>query len=144
MGKDAVTFMNRLYVNAWTNLAVGRCRYGVLLRDDGFIYDDGVVARISEDRFHVTTTTGGAPRVLALMEDYLQTEWSELKVWLTSTTEQWAVIAVQGPRAREVLAGLVDVDISASALPAHERRPRAHLRCADAAVSRELHRGAGL
>jgi sarcosine oxidase subunit alpha len=117
VGKDAVTFMNRLYVNAWTNLAVGRCRYGVLLRDDGFIYDDGVVARISEDCFHVTTTTGGAPRVLALMEDYLQTEWSQLKVWLTSTTEQWAVIAVQGPRAREVLAGLVDVDISASAFP---------------------------
>ena len=72
----------------------------MLLRDDGFIYDDGVVARIGEDRFHVTTTTGGAPRVLALMEDYLQTEWSELKVWLTSTTEQWAVIAVQGPNAR--------------------------------------------
>jgi sarcosine oxidase subunit alpha len=117
VGKDAVTFMNRLYVNAWTNLAVGRCRYGVLLRDDGFIYDDGVVARISEECFHVTTTTGGAPRVLAMMEDYLQTEWSQLKVWLTSTTEQWAVIAVQGPRAREVLAGLIDVDISAAAFP---------------------------
>ena len=79
----------------------GRCRYGILLRDDGFIYDDGVVARIGEDRFHVTTTTGGAPRVLAMMEDYLQTEWPDLKVWLTSTTEQWAVIAVQGPKARE-------------------------------------------
>ncbi len=52
----------------------------------------------------MTTTTGGAPRVLALMEDYLQTEWPELEVWLTSTTEQWAVIAVQGPKAREVLA----------------------------------------
>jgi sarcosine oxidase subunit alpha len=65
----------------------------------------------------VTTTTGGAPRVLAMMEDYLQTEWSQLKVWLTSTTEQWAVIAVQGPRAREVLAGLIDVDISAAAFP---------------------------
>ena len=126
VGKDAVTFMNRLYVNAWTNLAVGRCRYGMLLRDDGFIYDDGVVARIGEDRFHVTTTTGGAPRVLALMEDYLQTEWPELKVWLTSTTEQWAVIAVQGPSAREVLAGLVDVDISASAFP-HMSVARGHV-----------------
>ena len=125
VGKDAVTFMNRLYVNAWTSLAVGRCRYGVLLRDDGFVYDDGVVARISEECFHVTTTTGGAPRVLAMMEDYLQTEWSQLKVWLTSTTEQWAVIAVQGPRAREVLAGLVDVDIGAARVPAHERRTRA-------------------
>jgi len=117
VGSDAVTFMNRMYVNAWDKLATGRSRYGVLLRDDGFVYDDGVVARISADRFHVTTTTGGAPRVLALMEDYLQTEWSELNVWLTSTTEQWAVIAVQGPAARAVLAGLVDIDISAPAMP---------------------------
>jgi sarcosine oxidase subunit alpha len=117
VGSDAVTFMNRMYVNAWDKLAVGRSRYGVLLRDDGFVYDDGVVARIAADRFHVTTTTGGAPRVLALMEDYLQTEWNDLNVWLTSTTEQWAVIAVQGPAARTVLAGLVDIDISAPALP---------------------------
>lgn len=118
VGKDAVAFMNRLYVNGWTSLAVGRCRYGILLRDDGFIYDDGVVARIAEDRFHVTTTTGGAARVLAMMEDFLQTEWRDLSVWLTSTTEQWAVIAVQGPRARQVLEPLVrDVDLSAAALP---------------------------
>jgi sarcosine oxidase subunit alpha len=117
VGPDAVTFMNRLYVNAWNSLAVGRCRYGVLLRDDGFIYDDGVVARIAPECFHVTTTTGGAPRVLNMMEDYLQTEWPDLKVWLTSTTEQWAVIAVQGPSSRELLAGLVDVDISAAAFP---------------------------
>jgi sarcosine oxidase subunit alpha len=117
VGKDAVEFMNRLYVNAWGSLAIGRCRYGILLRDDGFVYDDGVVARIGADRFHVTTTTGGAPRVLALMEDYLQTEWQELSVWLTSTTEQWAVIAVQGPKARAVLEGLTDIDISAAALP---------------------------
>jgi sarcosine oxidase, subunit alpha len=117
VGSDAVTFMNRMYVNAWDRLAPGRSRYGVLLRDDGYVYDDGVVARITEDRFHVTTTTGGAPRVLALMEDYLQTEWSDLSVWLTSTTEQWAVIAVQGPAARAVLAALVDVDIGAQALP---------------------------
>jgi sarcosine oxidase subunit alpha len=89
----------------------------VLLRDDGFIYDDGVVARIAPECFHVTTTTGGAPRVLNMMEDYLQTEWPDLKVWLTSTTEQWAVIAVQGPSSRELLAGLVDVDISAAAFP---------------------------
>ncbi|HUE49134.1 MAG TPA: sarcosine oxidase subunit alpha family protein, partial [Steroidobacteraceae bacterium] len=117
VGQDAVTFMNRLYVNAWTSLAVGRCRYGLLLRDDGFVYDDGVAARVSENRFHVTTTTGGAPRVLAMMEDYLQTEWSDLKVWLTSTTEQWAVVAVQGPNARAVLTDLVDIDLTAGALP---------------------------
>ncbi len=118
VGKDAVTFMNRMYVNAWTSLAVGRCRYGVLLRDDGFIFDDGVVARTAEDRFHVTTTTGGAARVLGLMEDYLQTEWPDLSVWLTSTTEQWAVIAVQGPNSRRVLEELVEgVDISAQSMP---------------------------
>ncbi|MFL6605224.1 MAG: sarcosine oxidase subunit alpha family protein [Steroidobacteraceae bacterium] len=118
VGKDAATFMNRMYVNAWTNLGVGRAKYGVLLRDDGFVYDDGVVARTAENRFHVTTTTGGAARVLGLMEDYVQTEWTDLDVWLTSTTEAWAVIAVQGPNARKVLQLLVeDVDISAQALP---------------------------
>ena len=80
--------------------------------------DDGVVGRLASDRFHVTTTTGGAARVLAHMEDYLQTELPDLKVWLTSTTEQWAVIAVQGPKAREILAPLVEgIDISAAAMP---------------------------
>ncbi|MBS0364660.1 MAG: sarcosine oxidase subunit alpha family protein [Proteobacteria bacterium] len=117
VGRDAVEFMNRLYVNNWSSLAAGRCRYGILLRDDGYVYDDGVVARMAPDVFHVTTTTGGAPRVLALMEDYLQTEWPQLSVWLTSTTEQWAVIAVQGPKAREVLAPLVDMDLGAAVLP---------------------------
>ena len=118
VGKDAATFMNRMYVNGWTTLAVGRSRYGVLLRDDGFIYDDGVVARTAEDRFHVTTTTGGAAGVLRLMEDYLQTEWPELNVWLTSITEQWSVIAVQGPNSRRVLEKLVEgVDMSAQAMP---------------------------
>jgi sarcosine oxidase, subunit alpha len=118
VGKDAVTFMNRLYVNNWSSLAVGRCRYGILCRDDGFVYDDGVVARTAENRFHVTTTTGGAARVLGLMEDYLQTEWPDLSVWLTSTTEQWAVVAVQGPNSRRVLEDLVEaVDISATAMP---------------------------
>ena len=118
VGPDAAEFLNRLYVNDWTNLAPGRARYGVLLRDDGFIYDDGVIARLAPDRFHVTTTTGGAARVLNLMEDYRQTEWQDLRVWLTSVTEQFAVIAVQGPHARRVLEPLVgDVDLSAGALP---------------------------
>jgi sarcosine oxidase, subunit alpha len=118
VGPDAAEFMNRLYINSWSGLGVGRSRYGILCREDGFIYDDGVVARTALDRFHVTTTTGGAPRVLALMEDYRQTEWPELRVWLTSTTEQWAVIAVQGPHARRVLEPLVsEIDLSAAALP---------------------------
>ena len=118
VGRDAATFLNRLYVNNWSTLAPGRARYGILLRDDGFVYDDGVVARLAEDRFHVTTTTGGAARVFAMMEDYIQTEWTDLSVWITSTTEQWAVVALQGPRARDVLAGLVSgVDLSPAALP---------------------------
>ncbi|MBS7540146.1 sarcosine oxidase subunit alpha [Ancylobacter lacus] len=118
VGPDAAEFMNRIYTNAWAKLEPGRLRYGVMLREDGFVMDDGVIGRMAPDRFHVTTTTGGAPRVLAHMEDYLQTEWPDLDVWLTSTTEQWAVIAVQGPKAREVLAPLVEaMDISRAAMP---------------------------
>ncbi len=117
-GPDAAEFLNRMYVNAWSKLAPGRCRYGVMLGENGFVMDDGVVGRLAPGRFHVTTTTGGAPRVLATMEDFLQTEWPDLRVWLTSVTEQWAVLAVQGPRARDVLAPLVDgMDISAGAMP---------------------------
>ncbi len=118
VGPDAAEFLNRLYTNPWKSLAPGRCRYGLLLREEGFIMDDGVAGRMAADRFHVTTTTGGAARVLNMMEDYLQTEWSDLNVWLTSTTEQWAVIAVQGPKARDVLASLVGgIDISREAFP---------------------------
>jgi sarcosine oxidase, subunit alpha len=118
VGPDAAELMNRLYINAWTKLEPGRCRYGVMLKEDGYIFDDGVVARLAPDRFHVTTTTGGAPRVFAHMEDYLQTEWPDLNVFLTSTTEQWSVMAVQGPKAREVIAPLIeDIDLSAAAFP---------------------------
>jgi sarcosine oxidase subunit alpha len=118
VGPDAAEFLNRIYVNSWTKLAPGRCRYGVMLREDGFVLDDGVVGRLAADRFHATTTTGGAAHVLAVMEDYLQTEWPHLDVWLTSTTEHWAVIAVQGPRSREVIAPLVEgIDLSDAAMP---------------------------
>jgi sarcosine oxidase subunit alpha len=117
-GPDAAAFLNRLYVNDLATLPVGRCRYGVLLRDDGYVFDDGVIARTAIDRFHVTTTTGGAGRVLALMEDYLQTEWPDMRAWLTSTTEQWAVIAVQGPASRRVIAPHIEgMDLSPEALP---------------------------
>ncbi|GAC1334683.1 MAG: sarcosine oxidase subunit alpha [Beijerinckiaceae bacterium] len=118
VGPDAAEFLNRIYVNDWSTLEPGRAGYGLMLREDGFILDDGVVARITPDRFHVTTTTGGATRVLAVMEDYLQTEWPDLDVWLTSTTEQWAVIAVQGPQARASIAPLVEgIDLSPAAMP---------------------------
>jgi sarcosine oxidase subunit alpha len=117
-GPDAAIFLERLYVNGFRKLAPGRARYGLLLREDGFILDDGVIGRVSENRFHVTTTTGGAARVLAMMEDYLQTEWPDLQVWLTSSTDEWGVIALQGPRARDILAPLVEgIDLTQSALP---------------------------
>lgn len=118
VGPDAAEFMNRMYTNPWMKLGVGRCRYGLLLGEDGFIRDDGVVGRIAQDRFHVTTTTGGAARVLNMMEDYLQMEWPDLKVSLTSTTEQWAVVAINGPNARKLIEPMVEgLDISDTAFP---------------------------
>jgi sarcosine oxidase subunit alpha len=113
VGPDAAEFLNRLYVNALATLKPGTCRYAVMLSEAGFVMDDGIVARLAENLFHVTTTTSGAARVLHHMEDYRQTEWPDLRVWLTSTTEHWAVLALQGPKAREILAPLCDTDISA-------------------------------
>jgi sarcosine oxidase, subunit alpha len=116
VGPDAAEFLNRMYTNPWKALEPGRCRYGLLLKEDGFITDDGVSARLAPDRFHLTTTTGGAARVLNMMEDYLQTEWPDLDVWLTSISEQWSVIALQGPKAREVIAPFVKgIDLSPEA-----------------------------
>ncbi len=115
-GPDAAAFLSRIYTGDFTDLASGQCRYGVLLGEDGFIRDDGIIARLAPDRFHVTTTTAGAAFVLHHMEDYLQTEFVGMRVWLTSVTEQWAVIAVQGPRAAEVLAPFLP-DIDPGAMP---------------------------
>jgi sarcosine oxidase, subunit alpha len=118
VGPDAAEFLNRLYINSFAKLGIGRCRYGLMLNEAGYVMDDGVVARLAQDRFHITTTSVGAAHVFSQMEDYLQTEWPELKVWFTSTTEQWATIAINGPRSREMLAPLVDdIDLSAAALP---------------------------
>lgn len=128
VGPDAVEFMNRMYTNPWTKLANGRCRYGLLLGDDGYIIDDGVIGRMSQDRFHVTTTTGGAARVLNMMEDYLQTEWPDLNVWLTSTTEQWSTIALNGPNAAKLLQPFVDdVLLTEDAFP--------HMSCTECTVA---------
>ncbi len=113
-GPDAGAFLERIYTGALAELSPGRCRYSVLLGEDGFIRDDGIVARLAPDRFHVTTTTGGAAFVLHHMEDYLQTEFPDLRAWLTSITEQFAVIAVQGPRAADLLAPFIrDIDLGA-------------------------------
>jgi sarcosine oxidase subunit alpha len=118
VGPDAAEFLNRLYVNSFAKLGVGRCRYGLMLNDAGYVMDDGVVSRLAEDRFNLTTTSVGAAHVFAHMEDFLQTEWPDLKVWFTSVTEQWATIAINGPRSREMLAPLVEgIDISAAAMP---------------------------
>jgi sarcosine oxidase, subunit alpha len=117
-GPDAGEYLNRMYVNSFDKLAVGRCRYGLMLTETGFVMDDGVVARLGPERFHVTTTSVGVARVVAQMEDFLQTEWPELKVWLTPVTEQWATIAINGPMARKMLEPLIEgIDISPAAMP---------------------------
>jgi sarcosine oxidase subunit alpha len=139
VGPDAAEFLDRIYTNDFARLQPGRCRYGLMLKEDGSIFDDGVVARLAPDRFHVTTTTGGAGRVLQHMEDYLQTEWPGLEVYLTSITEQYAVIAVQGPQSREMLAPLVEGWTWAGGVPAHVGALRLHVRGAMPAVPRLVH-----
>jgi sarcosine oxidase subunit alpha len=116
-GPDAVAFLNRVYTNAFGSLQVGMCRYAVMCKADGMVFDDGVVMRVGEERFVCTTTTGNAAAVLAWLEEWLQTEWPELRVWLTSVTEQWATVAVVGPGARGHLAPLTDVPLGAEAFP---------------------------
>ena len=107
-GKDARTFLNRVYTNAWSKLAPGKARYGLMLGEDGMVMDDGVTACIADDHFHMTTTTGGAARVLTWLEDYLQTEWRELEVYLTTVTEEWAVASLSGPDSWRVVADLCE------------------------------------
>ncbi len=118
VGADAAVFLDRMYTNAMSTLGVGRIRYGLMLGQDGMAFDDGVAMRLAEDGYLVTTTTGGAARVLDRFEEWLQTEWPDLRVYCTSVTEQWATIAVVGPLTREVLrAAGTDVDISNEAFP---------------------------
>ena len=116
-GPDAPEFLNRVYTNKWLKLGVGKCRYGFMLNEAGMVMDDGVTARMGEHEFHMTTTTGGAANVLGHLEDYLQTEWTDLKVHLTSVTEQWAVAGLAGPNSRRVLEQLTDIDLSPEAFP---------------------------
>lgn len=103
-GPDAAEFLNRIYTNAWSKLEVGRCRYGFMLKEDGMVMDDGVTARLGPNHFLMHTTSGNAAPVLGLLEEYLQTEWPEMKVFFTSVTEQFATIQLAGPKARELLA----------------------------------------
>ena len=105
-GPDAARFLDRIYVNRWQTLGVGRCRYGVMCRDDGMVFDDGVGTRVAADRFFITTTTGNAGAVLDWFEEWLQTEWLDLDVFCTSLTEEFANATLVGPAARQVLAVL--------------------------------------
>ncbi|MEU0195337.1 sarcosine oxidase subunit alpha family protein [Streptomyces afghaniensis] len=105
-GPDAGVFLDLLYTNMMSTLKVGMIRYGVMCRPDGMVFDDGTVIRLAQDRYLVTTTTGNAAAVLDWMEEWLQTEWPELRVHCTSVTEQWATVALVGPRSREVLGSL--------------------------------------
>jgi sarcosine oxidase subunit alpha len=118
VGADAPAFLDRMYTNRMSNLPVGSIRYGLMLGLDGMVLDDGVAMRLAEDRYLVTTTTGGAATVLDRFEEWLQTEWPDLRVYCTSVTEQWAVVAINGPRARDVVSGAgTDVDVAREAFP---------------------------
>jgi sarcosine oxidase subunit alpha len=116
-GRDAAAFLNRVYINRFDSLAVGRCRYGVMLRDDGMVMDDGTTSRLADTHFLVTTTTVNAVRVMQHFEYLLQVAWPTLEVYATSVTEQWSAAAISGPRARDVVAALVDLDVSNAAFP---------------------------
>lgn len=112
-GKDVREFLNRIYANAWTQLAVGKCRYGLMLDEAGMVMDDGVTACITDTHFLMTTTSGGAARVMTWLEKWHQTEWPELEVYMTSVTDHWTTAALVGPKSRDVLAKLcTDIDLS--------------------------------
>ncbi|MFD9813445.1 2Fe-2S iron-sulfur cluster-binding protein [Streptomyces sp. NPDC059080] len=117
-GADAGEFLNRVYTNGFKKLRPGLARYGVMCGEDGMIFDDGVTLRLADDRYLMTTTTGNAAAVLDRLEEWLQTEWPELDVTCTSVTEQWATVAVVGPRSRDVVARLAPgLDTGREAFP---------------------------
>jgi sarcosine oxidase subunit alpha len=117
-GKDSAEFLNRVYTNAFLKLPVGKARYGVMLREDGMVFDDGTTTRLAENHFHMTTTTAQAANVLSHLEYYLQVVWPELDVNVVSTTEQWAGAAIAGPKSRELLQRLFpEEDMSNEGFP---------------------------
>jgi len=117
-GPDSAEFLNRVYTNAWLKLPVGKARYGVMLREDGIVMDDGTTTRISENHYHMTTTTAQAANVLSHLEYYLQLVWPELNVNVVSSTEQWAGAAIAGPKSRDVLQKLFpNLNVSNESLP---------------------------
>jgi len=107
-GKDAGTFLDRLYCNTFSTLQVGKARYGLMLREDGIVYDDGTTSRMADDHFVMTTTTANAAKVMSQMEFAHQALWPDLDVTYVSVTEQWAQMAVAGPKARATLQKIMD------------------------------------
>ena len=116
-GSDAGKFLDMIYTNLMSNLKVGHCRYGLMCTENGFLSDDGVVARLDENTFLCHTTSGGSDRIHAWMEEWLQTEWWDWKVYTANVTEQYAQIAVVGPNSRKLLEKLGGMDVSKEALP---------------------------
>ncbi|MGB7204765.1 MAG: sarcosine oxidase subunit alpha family protein [Anderseniella sp.] len=115
-GPDAAKFLDLVYTNVFSTLKVGKARYGLMMNEMGFLMDDGVTVRLGEDHFLMHTTSGGADNIVAWLEEWLQTEWTTLKVFVTAVTEQWSQFAVAGPNARKVLAELdSDIDLSPEA-----------------------------
>ena len=116
-GPDAGKFLDMMYTNMMSNLKLGRCRYGLMCSENGFLSDDGVVARIDDQTWLCHTTSGGADRIHAHMEEWLQTEWWDWQVWVVNITEELAQVAVVGPNSRKVLEKLGGMQVSADALP---------------------------
>ncbi|WP_430228532.1 sarcosine oxidase subunit alpha family protein [Paraburkholderia tropica] len=117
-GPDAAKLLNWVYTNPWSKLEVGKCRYGLMLDENGMVFDDGVTVRLGPQHYMMTTTTGGAARVLTWLERWLQTEWPDMKVRLASVTDHWATFAVVGPKSRKVLQKICgDIDFENAAFP---------------------------
>jgi len=118
-GPDAAEFLNRVYTNGFAKLPVGKSRYGIMLRDDGIVMDDGTTWRFDENDFLMTTTTTHAAKVMVWLEELLQTRWPELKVHVSSVSDQWAGVSVAGPLSRESIAACLENadDISRENLP---------------------------
>ncbi|BCH26970.1 sarcosine oxidase subunit alpha [Mesorhizobium sp. L-8-3] len=117
-GPDAAEFLDRIYVNGFAKLPVGRARYGIMLRDDGIAFDDGTTSRLGERHFFMTTSTAKAADVMSRLEFLLDTAWPDLRVSVTSVTDEWAAMSVAGPNSRDILAAAFpDLDVSNEALP---------------------------
>ncbi|EPB7045435.1 TPA: sarcosine oxidase subunit alpha family protein [Pseudomonas aeruginosa] len=117
-GPDALKLLNMVYANGWDTLKPGACRYGLMLKEDGCIFDDGVTACLAENHYHMTTTTGNAEKVYNWIEEWLQCEWLDWNVYVTPVTTQWAAVSIAGPKARELLKLVgTDIDLSTEAFP---------------------------